>query len=181
MDIGKKAIVAAIVAVLILFSLQAGVMYILAKGDYFTGPMGQQGIQGINGDKGDMGQQGTPGITGPAGQKGVKGATGSTGSAGRAGRDALVNNYPEITLINMTSVTMFCKTTYVINVSIQDLDDDTLHVKFYYDNWVLVYENVGKSSEYSVSVTIKTPLIMHWLVEVMDGSDISLEIFDCGL
>ena len=75
----------------IVYSGNAGVVYLadpvtIAKGDKGDqGIQGIQGIQGVVGPKGDRGDQGVQGIVGPKGDRGAIGLTGGNGPQGPAG------------------------------------------------------------------------------------------------
>jgi len=152
----------------------------------------------IKGQKGDQGNQGIIGNTGPVGpqgiqgEQGIQGPVGPEGPRGEPGRDAPVNQLPGIVL-NSFSGRWYPhwqseEYTYIINFSVDDPEDDNMHIKVYWrwnnnDQWSLLNEYIDGdgnylASKYFIFFEHKNPRTLHWLVEAWDGSDIALEEFD---
>jgi hypothetical protein len=179
----KTTIIMSVIATLLL--LEAGGLMYLSKSGYFNGAQGPQGFKGIQGERGLQGSPGIQGVKGDKGSKGdpgPRGATGETGSQGPPGKDAPVNHPPEIDLSNMSVVHHCHHYTYSIIVNVTDLDDDTLHINFYYRNdtngsWILTYEIAGDGGVYNTSKDVCDPDSFYWMVEAWDGSDLSMRIY----
>ena len=142
--------------------------------------------------EGPKGEQGLPGECGESGPEGP------IGPQGPPGLDAPINNKPSIRLITQSGsyVGYFPKVinkhkfTYDIHVYVDDLDDDTIRVTFYYSedstttkSWTLKDVFFGKSGEYKATAVFEMDTFapakktLYWLVEAWDGSAITTETF----
>jgi hypothetical protein len=143
---------------------------------------------GLNRVPGPQGKQGIAGIQGP---QGIQGTTGLQGPKG----DTPINIAPSINLVSMDGkyvgiiprILNYCKYTYSITVSIDDPEDDTMRITFYYGdsqtgpwNEVSVFSGIDgrytTTQEFKYSLPQGTKKIF-WLVEAMDGSDIGTKIY----
>lgn len=163
------------------------------KGD--KGDPGEQGLQGIQGPQGVQGPEGLQGPAGPAGATGARGSSGSSGSnggtgpMGPAGKDCPPNQAALVMPLDVNGSYAYSPIPgpndhlykFWVNVSVDDPENDSLHVDFYWkhgvnDSWthnttfIGVDGNYSASREYRRSSAINQT--MYWLVETWDGSDI---------
>ena len=143
----------------------------------------------------EAGPEGEKGAVGLTGSQGPKGDTGAQGPPGQNGNSASVNLLPTIKLVYMDGnyigimprIYNYCKYTYGITVQVDDPEDETIRVAFYYSDgsagpWNAVSVFYGKDGKYSASQDFQYTAPqgikkIFWLVEAWDGSDIATEVF----
>ena len=131
------------------------------------------------------------GEPGPQGEVGPQGPPGPTGDDGIDGIDCTANTKPTIEILFMEGLledTSYpYKYKFYINTGVTDMDNDSMHIKFYYrtsetSDWTLLSEKIGTSGEYKEMKTYTTwyhPMTLYWLVEAWDGQDITLLEAQC--
>jgi len=170
----------------------------------FLNPVGEQGLKGPEGLQGNDGIQGPIGPEGPSGEDGVNGTNGTTGvrgpigpqgpkgDEGPPGQSQPPNELPIVEINDLNGTYRegsHCCYYYNfwINVSVDDPEDDNMHIKFYWrkdpeHRWYLQDEFIGGdgnySSEYEYWKYYKCNQTLYWLVETWDGSDIGLNEFE---
>lgn len=186
----KQNIAIAIAVIAILLAVSA--LGLLLKNDHYglvKGTDGPQGIQGIQGKTGERGLRGIQGEQGPKGDRGLSGLSGSDGSNGRNGKDCIPNKAPVIENISLNGTWWYVPCTryyyqFNLTVSIDDPENDNLHIYTYYRfnesfEWEKIQEYIGSDGIYNITKTIcrffePVNQTIYLLVEVWDGSDISL-------
>lgn len=134
-------------------------------------------------------------IPGPEGKQGIQGNVGSQGIKGENGIDALINELPTINLLDTSGTYVgiiplyinYCKYTYGIHVFVNDPENETMKVTFYYGDYsggpwneVAVFyggDGIYSASKVFIYSSYQGKKTIYWLVEAWDGSDISIEKF----
>jgi len=182
MKIEIIAVIVAIVAILI-----AGYS-IAIEHEGPGGPEGPSGMIGEIGPQGPVGEQGPPGINGTDGTDGSRGPRGYTGPKGDPGEDCVPNEPPTIDLNSIGgSVISYHSRVFWFNISLNDTDDTNLSIDVYHRfytgaspwNGPTHYScKPGDDLYVTKGFTGTTHKHIYWLVEVWDGSDLSIEEFE---
>lgn len=136
-----------------------------------------------------------PGPEGKQGIQGIRGNMGIQGIKGENGCDAPINGPPTINLLDTSGTYVgiiplyinYCKYTYGIQVFVNDPENETMRVTFYYGdksngpwNEVAIFyggDGIYSASKVFIYSSYQGKKTIYWLVEALDGSDIATQIY----